>query len=114
MVVDDHVRLPDALRPANGDQSRIARSGADNIDPSLFRHESLLTIIWYRELRIQRRSPHTLFLFPIDLIEEGATALRQDVIREFPSQGLEVRGGSLHLVADHHPPVDAPDQPLQK
>ena len=41
MVIEDHIRLPDALRPAEGDQPRIARPGADDINLAFLPHESL-------------------------------------------------------------------------
>src|SRR4030042_5373846 len=69
---------------------------------------------WYREPRIQRRSPLFLFLIPIDPIEEGAATPRQDVIRDFRPQGLKVYGKPPHFVADHQPSIDASDQSLQE
>ena len=53
MVVDDHIRLPDAFRPAEGDQTRIARSGADDIDFAFFHHRILIP----QGSRLQSSSP---------------------------------------------------------
>ena len=100
MVVDDHIRLTDACRPAQRDQPGIPRPGADDVYLALLCHASF-----------PRWRPEKLCRF-IQGIQQLSASLCQDSFRQILAQCGECLSGPPELPSDDDSPVEAPDQPL--